>query len=978
MFVCSVENCGRRFTRKYALNDHINQRHTNIDQIVERCFLCGHTFANCDELQQHYSTSHRPSRRFIIKESAFKRNFVTYRYNYLPNEINFETAQNGIKQLISKQIANDAARKMICKVSLIFIAEMVMTDHQGERVSMASIPFRATNFLASAGSSSEKNIKHSFLHQRMSMDEFMRSGSNWRFSRALAFDVEVSTVKPIRGGSTVDIDSFLNKRFLYNPPNKNNKCFLFCIAYFLLFGLATNKTILMTPENNLKIKQKTFEFKTAGIKFPMSTMDIKKFLRKNSELNLKVNVLYRGMDDKIYPLEFGLGDGKNTANILFVETEKANHYLLIKDIDKYLRKVYNRQNNKKLSYQKASFCVNCLNFFQTPRIRDQHMELCSMNRPRIERTPEPGQNVIKFKNFEHQHRLEYVAFLDFECILPSAARQCVECNSLKCKCDCSFTTDIHHQLPITYSFVILGPHDKILHEHTYSGDDAHKNFINHLLNQEESWIKTLLQDKKFMIFTDKDEKNFNSTLNCYLCGIYFDDSVVKCRDHSHISSKYLGAACQSCNLRRRRPTKLKIFIHNCSKYDMHFLIKALSSFKDYVHDIQVLPYNGENFRTLKFNSFEFLDSLSFLQASLAELSSDLRNTDNTYKVLKQTYLVKKNGKFNMDRFKMVLEKSFFPYEFCTSLQLMKSTKNIPKRKHFYSSLSEEKISVENYNFAKKVWKEFDCKNLLEYTELYCKIDTILLAEIFQAFRSKMIEFSGLDPAHYISLPAYGYDSMLKITKSEIELPTDINIIHFLESAKRGGVSFINTRYLQCHENEKAEIIYQDRNNLYGGAQMLKLPYSDFRWLNEKEIEEFNLDRNFDGDTGYFVECDLHYPKKLHKSHSNFPLAPEILEVSFENLSPYTKKGILETEGKRNYKDVKLMSTFHDRIKYVVHIKNLKLYLSLGMELIKIHRILEFNQHQILAPFIEMTTAARKNSSTKFESDQYKKLVRNKK
>ena len=91
---------------------------------------------------------------------------------------------------------------------------------------------------------------------------------------------------------------------------------------------------------------------------------------------------------------------------------------------------------------------------------------------------------------------------------------------------------------------------------------------------------------------------------------------------------------------------------------------------------------------------------------------------------------------------------------------MKNTTTFPLQENFYSSLSEETISDEDYAFAKKVWKLFKCKNLLEYAELYCEIDTILLAEIFQHFRQDMIKFSGLDPARYISLPAFSFDSML--------------------------------------------------------------------------------------------------------------------------------------------------------------------------------------------------------------------------
>jgi hypothetical protein len=130
-----------------------------------------------------------------------------------------------------------------------------------------------------------------------------------------------------------------------------------------------------------------------------------------------------------------------------------------------------------------------------------------------------------------------------------------------------------------------------------------------------------------------------------------------------------------------------------------------------------------------------------------------------------------------------------------------------------SSLTETTISKNDHKFAQKVWKIFKCNDLIDYTKLYNRIDTILLAEIFQKFRKDMHKFSGLDPAHYISLPSYSYDSMLKLTKSIISLPTDINMVHFLESGKRGGVAFIGTREMKpsFKKNEESEIVYLDAN-----------------------------------------------------------------------------------------------------------------------------------------------------------------------
>ena len=445
-----------------------------------------------------------------------------------------------------------------------------------------------------------------------------------------------------------------------------------------------------------------------------------------------------------------------------------------------------------------------------------------------------------------------------------------------------------------------------------------------------------------------NEESFKNTINCYICNISFTYGIVKCKDHCHFSGDYLGAACQNCNLRRRRPKTLKIFVHNCSKYDMHFIIQAIPQFKQRIHNISVLPYNGENFRTLRFNCFEFLDSLAFLQASLFQLTNDLKNSSHEYNILKQTWLVKSNGLFDKVKFKMILSKAFFPYEYCTSFEKMKTTKRLPKIKKFFSKLSEKTISENDYKFAVNVWKIFGCKNLVDYTKLYCKADTILLAEVFETFRRKMMAFSGLDPAHYISLPAYSYDSMLLITNAHIELPTDINMVHFLEKGKRGGVSFINTRHL-FKVNEEEEIVYQDRNNLYGEAQMQNLPVDSFRWLSKEEmisieqsiIKNSIWTKDLDEEIGYFLECDLTYPSYLHNWHSEFPLAPEILQVTYKNLSPYVKMAIQKTVGKQNYKDIKLMSTFHDKKNYVLHGKNLQLYLSLGMKLKKVHRILEF-------------------------------------
>ena len=77
-------------------------------------------------------------------------------------------------------------------------------------------------------------------------------------------------------------------------------------------------------------------------------------------------------------------------------------------------------------------------------------------------------------------------------------------------------------------------------------------------------------------------------------------------------------------------------------------------------------------------------------------------------------------------------------------------------------------------------------------------------------------------------------------------------------------------------------------------------------------------------------------------HNDYPLAPEKLAVSSDMLSGYCK----EIADKYQIKigDVKkLVPNLGNKSNYVLHYRNLQLYLSLGMRLTKIHRILKFKQ-----------------------------------
>ena len=83
------------------------------------------------------------------------------------------------------------------------------------------------------------------------------------------------------------------------------------------------------------------------------------------------------------------------------------------------------------------------------------------------------------------------------------------------------------------------------------------------------------------------------------------------------------------------------------------------------------------------------------------------------------------------------------------------------------------------------------------------------------------------------------------------------------------------------------ITYLDANNLYGWAMRLYLPYSGFKWLNQKGIDKFAVDSISENSSiGHILQADTEYPDELHDLHNHYPWAPEKLEISHIMLSNY--------------------------------------------------------------------------------------------
>ena len=62
---------------------------------------------------------------------------------------------------------------------------------------------------------------------------------------------------------------------------------------------------------------------------------------------------------------------------------------------------------------------------------------------------------------------------------------------------------------------------------------------------------------------------------------------------------------------------------------------------------------------------------------------------------------------------------------------------------------------------------------------------------------------------------------------------------------------------------------------------------------------------------------------------------------------------------------KLAANLHDKIKFSMHIRNLKQALNHGLVLKKVYKVIKFNQYAWLKQYIDMSTDLRKKSKNDF-------------
>ena len=168
-------------------------------------------------------------------------------------------------------------------------------------------------------------------------------------------------------------------------------------------------------------------------------------------------------------------------------------------------------------------------------------------------------------------------------------------------------------------------------------------------------------------------------------------------------------------------------------------------------EIKIIPNNMERYISFSWGRFRFVDSLSFLNASLDRL---VKNTPkdsfhhlSSFSTLTHTNI---NGMDDSsssssddscttnihhddtsadDLFELLTRKGVYPYEYVTRTAVFDET-SLPPKDEFFSSLTESHISDDDYEHAQRIWSAFKWRNMGDYPDLYLNSDVNLLADVF--------------------------------------------------------------------------------------------------------------------------------------------------------------------------------------------------------------------------------------------------------
>ena len=447
--------------------------------------------------------------------------------------------------------------------------------------------------------------------------------------------------------------------------------------------------------------------------------------------------------------------------------------------------------------------------------------------------------------------------------------------------------------------------------------------------------------------------NFKDFKKKYKNNCYINKKVIH-HNHSKKENNIIDYICNNCNLKIKNSKELIVLFHNAKGYDNSYMLDIFSKIPNI--QISCLGQNIEKFKMLKFlipdkeYSIKIIDSLAFLQSNLNDLSKDL---NDDLKIITKNHF--------QDKFEMVNKKlDHFPYNYVNKDNL--KVEELPDKKHFYNMLKLKDISDKEYKLVKKFYENMKFKNIKEYSECYLKSDITLLADVFNNFRKIIFNNLRLDSVKYISAPSLSKDAGLKYSKCKIENIKDVSIFQFVRKSVMGGLSDSISPYVKI-DNDNESIVYNDISSQYPYELSKKLPYKDYKFVDNFDENKYGQDKDY----GCIMLCDVKTTDKIKNDclYNQCPMLVSKCKITDKNLSEYQLNQVKNKRNNENtnYKSQSeklIVNNGNDSNTYL-NFEMYQMFKKAGYD-IEIKKILEFKHEAIFENYIKFLYSKKKQYS----------------
>ena len=125
-----------------------------------------------------------------------------------------------------------------------------------------------------------------------------------------------------------------------------------------------------------------------------------------------------------------------------------------------------------------------------------------------------------------------------------------------------------------------------------------------------------------------------------------------------------------------------------------------------------------------------------------------------------------------NHFGLIRSKDVYPYDYMDSFERFDET-GLLSQDAFFSKFSGSPCSDSEYTHVTRVWTAFGCRTMADYYDIYLQLNVLLLAYVFEKFRTTCLEYYSLDPIHYYTTPGLAWDAALRLSRFDLQLITDV-------------------------------------------------------------------------------------------------------------------------------------------------------------------------------------------------------------